>query len=179
MLPPGAAHGACIAFVALPSMPALQARSPPSVVCAFCNSCPIASCSSTAKWVRRRTRGLSNTASSSFQVLSRSPLQYTPLLGEGGPFRRGESPFVVAASRWDDDAGDDDDGDDGRGGARNRRTAPWEDIQWSNVPAARKAAGGSSGGGRRRRRRRRLEEEEEDEEEEDLSLGEQRTDYFR
>ena len=146
MLPPGAAHAVCLALVALPSMPALQTRSYPSPVCAFCNSCAISSCSSTANWVRRRTREFSNAASSSSQVLSRSPLQYSALLDEGGSFRKDEGPFVVMASRWDDDAGDDGYEDGGRGGARNRRTAPWEDIQWRNVPAARK---GSSGGGRR------------------------------
>ena len=175
MVPPGAAHAACLALVALPSMPAFQARLHPSPVCAFCYSCATSSCSSTANWVRRRTRGLTNAASSSSQVLSRSPLQYSPLRNEGGSFQNGEYPFVTSASRWDDNAGDDGGGDGGRGGARNRRTAPWEDIQWSNVPAARK---GSSDGGRRRRRREE-EEEEEEEEEQDLSLGEQGRDYFR
>lgn len=171
MVPPGAAHAACLALVALPSMPAYQARLNPSPVCAFCNSCATSSCSTTTNWVRRRTRGFTNAASSSSQVLSRSPL-----LNEGGSFQNGEDPFVAAASRWDDSDGDDDDGDGGRGGARNRRTAPWEDIQWSNVPAARK---GNSGGGRRRRRREEEEEEEEEQEEQDLSLGEQGRDYFR
>ncbi|CAM9818921.1 unnamed protein product, partial [Laminaria digitata] len=130
MLPPGAAHVACLALVALPSMPALQARSHTSPVCAFCSSCAISSCFSTSNWVRRRTRGLSNGgASTSSQVLSHSPLQYSPVLNEGGPFRRGEDPFIAAASRWDDKAGDDGNGDGGRGDARNRREAPWEDIQ--------------------------------------------------